>query len=114
MEESKYTIQEIVKLLNSVDSLKSKAEKLSDDKTELEFQLKIKYNDMRYVLLERKTLRDIVNRFEDSVNGMNGAEDNIGDIENYVSDAKYNLGDARGEAESCIDDINTILDDDDE
>ena len=114
MEESKYTIQEIVKLLNSVDSLKSKAEKLSTEKTELENQLETKYSDDKYRLIKKETLENIVDALENSVSGMNNAEDVIGDAETNMSDAKYNLGDARGEADSCIDDIKLLISDDNE
>mgnify|MGYP003147658512 CR=1 FL=1 len=93
MEESKYTIKEIVELLNSVDDLKSKVEKLSEDKVELEHQLEFKYNDMRYVLIKRQTLRDIVSSLEDSVS-------------NSIGDAQSSVGD-------CINDIETILEESD-
>lgn len=114
MEESKYTIKEIVELLNSVDDLKSKVEKLSEDKVELEHQLEFKYNDMRYVLIKRQTLRDIVSSLEDSVsNSMSDAENTIGDIESYISDAQYSIGDAQSCVGDCINDIETILEESD-
>ena len=114
MEESKYTIKEAVELLNSVDDLKSKIKKLSEDKAELENQLEFKYNDMRYVLIERQTLRDIVSSLEDSVsNSMCDAENTIGDIESYISDAQYSIGDAQSCVGDCINDIETILEESD-
>ena len=110
MEESKYTIGEIVKLLNSVDDLKSKAEKLSKDKTELEHQLEHKYNDMKYVLIERQTLRDIASTLEScTYTHISDVRDNINDIEDYISNASYNLEDAESSINSCIDDIEGIL-----
>ena len=114
MEESKYTIKEIVELLNSVDDLKSKVGKQMLEIAELENQLEFKYNDMRYVLIKRQTLRDIVSSLEDSVaSGIVGAEDYIGDIENYVSDAQYSLGDAQSSVDNCISDIETLLEESD-
>ena len=114
MEESKYTTKEIVELLNSVDDLKSKVGKQMLEIAELENQLEFKYNDMRYVLIERQTLRDIVSSLEDSVSsGIVGAEDYIGDIESYVSDAQYSLGDAQSSLDNCISDIETILEESD-
>ena len=110
MEESKYTIEEIVKLLNSVDDLKSKTEKLSKDKTELEHQLEYKYNDMKYVLIERQTLREIADALENSTsNHLSDIRDNINDIEDYTNNASYNLEDAESSINSCIEDIEHIL-----
>jgi len=114
MEENKYTIQEIVELLNSVDGLKGKAKKLSIEKAELENQLETKYSDDKYILVEKDTLRNLVCSLESSVDNMDSVEDNIGNIENYVSDAQYSLSDARSDTDCCIDDINTIIDSDDE
>jgi len=110
MEESKYTIGEIVKLLNSVDDLKSKVEKLSKDKTELEHQLEHKYNDMKYVLIKRETLRDIVSSIEYSAsNALSDAENAISDIGSYVSDAEYGISDAQSYISNCVDDIESLL-----
>ena len=114
MEESKYTIKEIVELLNSVDDLKSKVGKQMLEIAELENQVEFKYNDMRYVLIKRQTLRDIVSSLEDSVsNSICDAESAIRDIESYVSDAEYSIGDAQSSIGDCISDIETLLEESD-
>ena len=114
MEESKYTIKETVGLLNSVDDLKSKVEKQKLEIAELENQVEFKYNDMRYVLIKRQTLRDIVSSLEDSVsNSICDAESAIRDIESYVSDAEYSIGDAQSSIGDCISDIETLLEESD-
>jgi len=110
----RYTIEEIVKLIKSATDLKNKVEKQKLDIAELEHQIEFKYNDMKYVLIERQKLRNLVSSFEDSVSGgLCGAENYIGDIEGYVSDAQYSIEDAQSCVDNCISDIETLLEESD-
>ena len=116
MEESKtnypvrYTIEEIIELIKSTKDLKSKVEKQKLDIEELEHQIEFKYNDMKYVLIKRQTLRDIVSTLEDTVaNSITDAENVIRDIESSASDAEYSIGDAQSDVDNCISDIETLL-----
>ena len=116
MEESKtnyparYTIEEIVELIKSARDLKSKVGKQMLEIAELEHQIEHKYNDMKYVLIKRQTLRDIACALEDTVaNGISDAENCIRDIETYMSDAEYSIGDAQSSIGDCISDIETLL-----
>ncbi len=110
MEESKYTIGEIVELIKSADDLKSKVEKQKLDIEELEHQIEFKYNDMKYVLIKRETLRDIVSSIEYSAsNALSDAENAISDIGSYVSDAEYGISDAQSYISNCVDDIESLL-----
>jgi len=121
MEESKanypvrYTIEEIVELIKSTKDLKSKVEKQKLDIEELEHQIEFKYNDMKYVLIKRQTLRDIVSSLESTMdNSISDAENCIRDIESYVSDAEYSIGDAQSSIGDCISDIETLLEESDD
>ena len=116
MEESKtnypvrYTIEEIVELIKSARDLKSKVGKQMLEIAELEHQIEFKYNDMKYVLIKRQTLRDIVSTLEDTVaNSITDAENVIRDIESSASDAEYSIGDAQSDVDNCISDIETLL-----
>ena len=120
MEESKtnypvrYTIGEIVELIKSVDDLKSKVGKQMLEIAVLEHQIEFKYNDMKYVLIKRQTLRDIVSTLEDTVaNSITDAENVIRDIESSASDAEYSIGDSQSSVGNCISDIETLLEEPD-